>query len=280
MGKFREEEMSDVPSAESSAAIEFCRIWADALAQVLQQISGSAIPCRLQLETPAGAGVASSGDLCLAGAISGPLRGELRLRTQASSVLALARIFIGDPSISGEITAEHREAVLELMRQVGGIAATALTSRWGQTQVHLDCSDPLPSWPESVNASLQATGDAVGEVSVELQLSAALAAALKANSRPAVPIPESVPIPPDSSRPQDGVKLDLLMDVELGVTLRFGQRRMLLREILELSPGAVIELDRPVNEPVDVLLDGRVVAKGDVVVLDGNYGLRVTEIGG
>ncbi len=68
------------------------------------------------------------------------------------------------------------------------------------------------------------------------------------------------------------------MDVELDVTLRFGRRSMLLREVLELDAGSVVELDRQVQEPADLLLDGRLIAHGEVVVLDGNYGLRVLEI--
>ena len=74
------------------------------------------------------------------------------------------------------------------------------------------------------------------------------------------------------------VNLDFLRDVPLDLTLRFGQRRMLLREILELGPGSVIELDRRLREPVELLLDGRVLARGDVVVVEGCYGLRVTQI--
>ena len=73
-------------------------------------------------------------------------------------------------------------------------------------------------------------------------------------------------------------QLDLLMDVELDVTLRFGRRSMLLREVLELDAGSVVELDRQVQEPADLLLDGRLIARGEVVVLEGNYGLRVLEI--
>ena len=72
--------------------------------------------------------------------------------------------------------------------------------------------------------------------------------------------------------------LGLLMDVELGVMLRFGCRQATLREVLELTSGAVLELDREIQEPVDLLLNGRVIARGDVVVIDGNYGLRVTEV--
>ena len=72
--------------------------------------------------------------------------------------------------------------------------------------------------------------------------------------------------------------LRLVMDVELNVSLRFGQRQLPLREVLELASGSVIELDKMVDEPVEMLLDGKVVARGEAVIVDGNYGLRVTEI--
>jgi flagellar motor switch protein FliN/FliY len=72
--------------------------------------------------------------------------------------------------------------------------------------------------------------------------------------------------------------LKLVMDVELNVSLRFGQRQLPLREVLELTSGSVIELDRMVDEPVELLLDGKLVARGEAVIVDGNYGLRITEI--
>ncbi len=72
--------------------------------------------------------------------------------------------------------------------------------------------------------------------------------------------------------------LDLVMDVELNVTLRFGQRKLSLREVLDLSSGAVVELDREVDEPVELILDGRVIARGEAVIVGGNYGLRVTQV--
>lgn len=72
--------------------------------------------------------------------------------------------------------------------------------------------------------------------------------------------------------------LRLVMDVELNVSLRFGQRQLPLREVLELTSGSVIELDKMVDEPVEMLLDGKVVARGEAVIVDGNYGLHITEI--
>jgi flagellar motor switch protein FliN/FliY len=68
------------------------------------------------------------------------------------------------------------------------------------------------------------------------------------------------------------------MDVELAVMLRFGSRQAKLREVLDLATGAVLELDREVQEPVDLVLNGKVIARGEVVVVDGNYGMRVIEV--
>ena len=72
--------------------------------------------------------------------------------------------------------------------------------------------------------------------------------------------------------------LNLVLNVELNVTLRFGQRLLTLREVLDLTTGSVVELDRQIDEPVELLLDGKVIARGEAVVIDGNYGLRVTEV--
>jgi len=84
--------------------------------------------------------------------------------------------------------------------------------------------------------------------------------------------------PDEAQPPVDPVNLKLVMDVELNVTLRFGQRELPLREILELTSGSVVELDRMVDDPVELLLDGKLIARGEAVIVDGNYGLRVTEI--
>ncbi|ADV82636.1 FliM/FliN family flagellar motor switch protein [Terriglobus saanensis] len=72
--------------------------------------------------------------------------------------------------------------------------------------------------------------------------------------------------------------LDLLMDIELDATLQFGAREMQLKEILALSPGDVIELDRNVSDPVDLVIGDRIVARGEVVVLNGYFALNVTEV--
>ena len=68
------------------------------------------------------------------------------------------------------------------------------------------------------------------------------------------------------------------MDVELDVTLRFGERQMALHDILDLSAGSVVELNQYVQDPVELLVGRKVIARGEVVVVDGSYALRVMQI--
>jgi flagellar motor switch protein FliN len=72
--------------------------------------------------------------------------------------------------------------------------------------------------------------------------------------------------------------LELLLDVELEATLRFGAREMPLSEILDLGPGDVVQLDRHISDPVDLIVGDKIVARGEVVLVNGNFGLKVTEV--
>jgi len=69
--------------------------------------------------------------------------------------------------------------------------------------------------------------------------------------------------------------LDLLMDIELPIVIELGRTQMSLKRILELGPGAIVEMDRLAGEPVDILINGKVVARGEVVVVDENFGVRI-----
>lgn len=76
----------------------------------------------------------------------------------------------------------------------------------------------------------------------------------------------------------DGQNMDLIMDVPLQVTVELGRTRKQIREVLALGPGSVVELDKLAGEAVDVLVNGKLVAKGEVVVIDENFGVRITDI--
>jgi len=72
--------------------------------------------------------------------------------------------------------------------------------------------------------------------------------------------------------------LDMMLDMEVEAALQFGTAEMNLREVLALGPGDVVELDRHVAAPVDLVVSDRIVARGEVVVVKGNFALRVTEV--
>lgn len=103
---------------------------------------------------------------------------------------------------------------------------------------------------------------------------------------PPMPKPQpNVPVQPVQFAPlkPNGItavdpNIGLILDVPLQVTVELGRTRKLIREILELSPGSVIELDKLAGEPVDILVNGKLIAKGEVVVIDENFGVRVTDI--
>jgi flagellar motor switch protein FliN len=72
--------------------------------------------------------------------------------------------------------------------------------------------------------------------------------------------------------------IDLLLDVELPVSVSFGHAEMQLKDVLKLGSGSVIELDKAVNDPVTIVVNDKPVAKGEVVMVDGNYGVRILEV--
>jgi flagellar motor switch protein FliN/FliY len=89
---------------------------------------------------------------------------------------------------------------------------------------------------------------------------------------------EAIPEEEHEHEPGGGAGMHLLYDIELDATLQFGSREMALREVLALGPGDVVELDRHVSEPVDLVVGDRIVARGEVVVASGNFALRITEV--
>ena len=169
------------------------------------------------------------------------------------------------------------------MRQISGLAATGVGANAGGEVKFVLAAASAPSWSSDSVVSLRTRDEAGNSIAIEIQISPALAAALlpvaKAESPLSAPAsPQSPASPPSSSLPPDSSNYDRLMGIGLDVKLRFGMRHMLLRDVLAMNAGVVIELENPLHSPVDLLLDGRLIAQGEVVVVDGKYGLRVTAV--
>lgn len=83
---------------------------------------------------------------------------------------------------------------------------------------------------------------------------------------------------PQSNGRKEKASLDMLLDIGLQVTVELGRAKMNIREVLTVGPGTVVELNRVAGEPVDILINGKPIAKGEVVVIGDMFGVRVTDI--
>lgn len=84
----------------------------------------------------------------------------------------------------------------------------------------------------------------------------------------------------DTNRPEteDQSNFAVLLDVQLPVSIRFGETEMILEEVVKLGVGSVIELNSGIDQPVELVVNNRILARGEIVTVDGFYGIRITEI--
>jgi flagellar motor switch protein FliN/FliY len=208
--------------------------------------------------------------------LAGGLQGEFLLELRRAGAAMLAAKCLHQPT--GEFGTVQSEALLKCVEAGLSKFCSALAEEYGTfTGSASIASEPAS---DSVHvAEVTAADDAGNRVSILMYLNPALAEALSPKGADESTGKLTKAVGGRERQPnREQLNLQLVMDVELNVTLRFGQRQLALREVLELTSGSVIELDRHVEEPVELLLDGKVIARGEAVVIDGNYGLRVTEV--
>jgi flagellar motor switch protein FliN len=169
---------------------------------------------------------------------------------------------------------DQAAAWIEFLREVAESAAGELLASSG-TVCRIDAFHPgTPSSTCTRGFKLSSSGG-----SWTVWILDSLQSQRSCNRREDAPIaPTPFPEDPYSVPSQLSSGVELLLDVELEAALRFGCREMPLGEILELGPGDVVELDRHVSDPVDLVVGDKIVARGEVVLVNGNFGLRVTEV--
>jgi flagellar motor switch protein FliN len=157
----------------------------------------------------------------------------------------------------------------ELLREVADAALGELLAKTGK-KCRIEKFEQTSGEGQTSQAFQLKSADRAWTILVRDEVRASKSAAQPA----AEPSIESAQAPPAALSPG----IELLLDVELEATLRFGCREMPLGEILDLGPGDVVQLDRHVADPVDLLVGDKIVARGEVVLVNGNFGLRVTEV--
>lgn len=166
---------------------------------------------------------------------------------------------------------DQKEAWAEFLRETCDAAAGELLARTGH-KCRVAGFEPTGGESQVSRAFQLRSGDRSWTILVRDEVRSA------AEKSPALAGHGAAPLASEAARAALSPGVELLVDVELEATLRFGCREMPLGEILELGPGDVVELDRHVSDPVDLIVGDKIVARGDVVLVNGNFGLRVTEV--
>jgi flagellar motor switch protein FliN/FliY len=200
--------------------------------------------------------------------VSGAFQGSAAIGLARSDVALLAQNF---SDAATEASNEQEKAVQALLQEISQAAAAFLEAQFGSLTLQVNAIN-VPPW-QGTAMVLRVADSEPRSVTLYLLISDELIKAMGSDvqSMPSASVADVKGIVSEAN-------LDLLMGVDLALTLRFGTRTLTLREILDLSSGSVVELDRQVQEPADLLLGDKLIARGEVVIVDGNYGLRITEL--
>jgi flagellar motor switch protein FliN/FliY len=255
-----------VNQGNHQAARAFAGVFAESLAESLTQAAG--LPWQLKILDAPDLSAQQGEPIHFRLSVEGSLCGSFFIEFYELQVKELASKILGAPVPA--FAGEHGDALEKVISSAMEKLGSSLSAEYGSFASKVERASGL-AFGGMLHIPLAAFEAEQPSISLALYFDGQLLSALA--MRPVVE--DSVAAATPSIDP---LNLGLVMDVELNVSLRFGQRQLPLREVLELASGSVIELDRQVDDPVELLLDGKVIARGEAVIVDGNYGLRVTEI--
>ena len=241
--------MTTTTATAIEGLIENCRkAWGDALSRV------AGTPCEVHA-SPDNA-LPQSMAVCISVQAEGVLSGQAAFVIDERNASLLANKLAGN-------SGNGVQSVQELVRQTIVLAFNEFQKQFGSTRIQVSAATSLSWQPQTSVALIMGNG------------SEALRTYLLYTSQPTMS-QQSLTAPAPVH--MDRRNMHLVMGVELEVTLRFGQRKLPLRQLVELNPGSIVELDKRVHEPVELLLRDKIIARGEVVIVEGHYGLRVTEV--
>lgn len=190
--------------------------------------------------------------------LGGPSPATLSVGLEQTDAVQLARLVMGDDEEPAG------SAVADTLQELCGQAMGALSQRDGFEGTRLGEATVLAAAPGGApQVRTVAAGDRY-TASVSFWASVDSVEGL---------VPGAVPVGPPAPP-----NLELILDIDLPLAVRFGETEMTLQSLTRLAPGSVIDLGRAPDDPVDVLVNGRLVARGEVVVVSGNYGVRIIEV--
>lgn len=231
------------------------RAFPDQLAQEFAAVVGALIAADAHVEPCEPAG---TWDHVIQVGIGGKTSGTATFGVDRAGAATLSRLVMG-------LDEEPPEAaVVDTMKEVCGQAVGALLQQPDFKEARISGSAVEPVAPQSAPTCVRITAGPEFSAAVAVWLVLDVTSKTAAAAQPAI-----------ASAPAN---LDLILDIDLPLAVRFGETEMTLKRLTRLAPGSVIDLGRLPDDPVDVLVNGRLIARGEVVVVAGNYGVRVTEV--
>lgn len=207
------------------------------------------------------------------------LAGAHDLIMSQPEALNLARLVLGEEALDTDtFTAEYHDALRETVNQMLSSASSSLRVFFGKpvglAPAELRAIENVESW-QPHNASI-----VIGTLTIDGVPRAKMALTIPPSVRDEAAQAQSAAAPakPNAANAASMPGLELILDIAMPVTVELGRTKMLIRDILALGPGSIIELEKLAGEPVDLLVNDRPIAKGEVVVIDENFGVRLTQI--
>lgn len=210
--------------------------------------------------------------------VHGPLEGSAQLLIPVDDAAKLTSTVLGFEE------APPDDAVIDNLQEIAKQIAGSLNISPDLAGIKLSVDDPATR-QSVVAAGAIWVGISVGDLEMKAAvLSALVAVQAEASKTASKPAPAPAPAltspvradgPPPTTVPPN---LDLILDMDLPLWVRFGWTNMTLQSLAKLGPGTTVDLERAPDDPVEVLVNNIVIARGEVVVVSGNYGVRVTEV--
>ncbi|WP_300365656.1 flagellar motor switch protein FliY [Hydrogenimonas sp.] len=227
---------------------------------------------------------------------SGDLNGRMAIVMSPTLGTALSDMMLGGEGESKPtMDADDLDAVKEIVSNIFGALSTAMKAQKEFPDLTFDISD-IRFFEEGEDidlsdfATLIAYNFSLGVINgIFMTLLDENLVALIDNAPHAAAATQQAAEPPRGSEthPEEVHPIDhgemknigLILDVKLPLRVRIGSKKMLLKDVLSMDIGSVIELDQLANDPLEILVDDKVVAYGEVVIVDGNFGVQITHIG-
>jgi flagellar motor switch protein FliN/FliY len=261
------------------AAAWVAETWSAKLASAIEAMTGD-LPPATSKPAPA---EAPGGLLWWHHPLSAAPNASLWIGAPEPSWLAIGKHLLSSAGIEASEPADAKNTFLEISSQAVSGLCQAASARLGSNV----SSESGAEAPPEADAILFEITVKMGAESLPLYAAVAPSLAQAFEGTPADSSPESEEpgraIAAESerepaSRRREPHPLDLVMEVELPVSVSFGRAELPLRDVLKLTTGSIVELNRGLNDPVEIIVNNCTIARGEVVVIDGNYGVRIQSI--